>query len=313
MENGEYVEFQNPYRLEYLPKNADSAYYWERVDRNIGWITKEEQEILRKSVVGIAGCGGMGGLIASILLRVGVGEIRIADSETFDATNINRQFAAKRSTVGKSKAMATVEELRSITDDTKIVVYPKGGICPETVEHFVSGCDVILDEIEFFVVSARILLHQVARRHGVSLFNCNTVGFGTRLFLFNPESVPIEDILGLSLSEATSLLLTAKSSSYPDQKRQAVLKIAKIMMENLVPELPEYRRGDHDMAWGSLLKGRAPIIGTNPPMASGFLSDRVLFHLLRNSGVQRDILETPTAPSYLYFDAGKMEAKLVWR
>jgi len=45
---------------ELLPKDFSQSYYDERTDRNIGWITREEQEMLKNSVVGIAGCGGMG-------------------------------------------------------------------------------------------------------------------------------------------------------------------------------------------------------------------------------------------------------------
>src|SRR6266568_2247332 len=86
----------------FLPKHPDEAYYNERTDRNIGWITREEQnEILRKSVVGVAGCGGMGGKINETFLRLGIGEVRTGDSEVFDISNINRQLAAGRATVNK--------------------------------------------------------------------------------------------------------------------------------------------------------------------------------------------------------------------
>ena len=134
------IEKNTVYRL--TPVDQNAGYYSERIDRNIGWITQDEQETVRNSVVGIAGCGGMGGLVASILLRLGVGEIRIADCEEFDISNINRQFGAKRSTVGTSKALATARDLRAITDDSTIVVYPQG-ISEETAEDFLRGCDIV--------------------------------------------------------------------------------------------------------------------------------------------------------------------------
>ena len=92
------------YRL--LPKNPDEEFYRERIDRNIGWITKEEQKMLRTKAIGIAGCGGMGGLLAQIFIRLGIGEIHIADCEVFDVSNLNRQFAAARGTIGVSKAFS---------------------------------------------------------------------------------------------------------------------------------------------------------------------------------------------------------------
>ncbi|HYF28845.1 MAG TPA: ThiF family adenylyltransferase, partial [Candidatus Paceibacterota bacterium] len=94
----EHPDLTKIYRL--LPNDEDPAYYAERVDRNIGWLTEAEQYALFGKVVGIAGCGGMGGAIAQSLLRLGVGEIRIADPEVFDISNINRQFAARRDSIG---------------------------------------------------------------------------------------------------------------------------------------------------------------------------------------------------------------------
>src|SRR5690348_8583872 len=104
------------YKLEAV--NSNNKYYTERVDRNIGWISPEEQQFLKEKTVGISGCGGMGGLLAQILVRAGVGTIKIADNSTFDESNINRQFGATRSTIGVSKAAATAKALRSITDDS---------------------------------------------------------------------------------------------------------------------------------------------------------------------------------------------------
>src|SRR4029077_14670114 len=73
------------YRL--IPRDRGQRFYLERTDRNIGWITEEEQELLRRSTVAIAGCGGTGGVAAELLLRAGIGEIRIADPELFDSSN----------------------------------------------------------------------------------------------------------------------------------------------------------------------------------------------------------------------------------
>ena len=70
----ENINPEDVYRL--LPHNIDEKYYLGRTDRNLGWITEQEQTILRNSVVGIAGTGGMGGLLASILVRTGVGVVK---------------------------------------------------------------------------------------------------------------------------------------------------------------------------------------------------------------------------------------------
>lgn len=299
------------YRL--LPKNEDASYYHERTDRNIGWITREEQELVRRSTIGIAGCGGMGGQLAEKFLRLGIGEIRIADNEVFDTSNINRQFAATRSTIGKSKAFETARLLRAVSDDFTLVVYPEG-IHPQSVDQFLAGCDVVCDEIEFWAAGSRILLHERARMHGISAFCCDTVGFGTRLFFFTPRSATMEECLDFTYEEARTLQESMRSKR---ASRREVLRVMQNVWRGLLTEYPEYCPEDpvfkNIAASEKRLfdEGKGPILATNPPMAAGLLADRVLLYLLRNSGVKRTIAEVPEMPGYLYFDAARMEAKIV--
>jgi molybdopterin/thiamine biosynthesis adenylyltransferase len=301
------------YRL--VPVRQDLSYYRERTDRNIGWITRDEQAQLSRSMIGIAGCGGMGGLLASIFVRLGVGEIRIADSETFDVSNINRQFAARRDTVGKSKAFETALATRAVSDDMTLAVYPQG-IQENTVASFLAGCDVVCDEIEFWAIGARILLHREARKRGITVFNCNTVGFGTRLFCFEPEGYTMESTLGFSYEEAKILQNRISSKEAAPQEIRIIMEA---VLEGLVPEIPEY--GKDTSAYSTeravyerlFMEHKAMIISTNPVMATGFLADHILFHLLKKSPIERNLAKPVPAPGYLYFDAGFHTAKRVER
>lgn len=299
------------YRL--LPNNPDEAYYRERTDRNIGWITEEEQSFLRSCTVGVAGCGGMGGALAQIFVRLGVGEIRIADCEEFDTSNLNRQFAARKDTIGVSKAIATAKVIRAISDDTTLTVYPQG-IVEETVEDFVAGCDVICDEIEFWAIGSRILLHQTARVHDVSIFNCNTVGFGTRLFLFEPTGFTVETCLKFNYDQAKTFQEKVQSKTATKKEVRFVMER---ILEGLICSVPQYiseniSKNDRDYVLKRLLEeGKASIISTNPSMATGFLADHVLFYLLRNSVMERNVIRPPKVPGYLYFDAAFMNAQIV--
>lgn len=296
----------------FLPRKPDEKYYYERTDRNIGWITKPEQDILKGSVVGIAGCGGMGGLLASVFLRLGVGEVRIADCENFDASNINRQFAAMRGTIGKSKVLETARLLRQISDDTNIVAYPQG-ISEATVEHFLRGCDVVCDMIEFWAVGARILLHQKAREKNITLINCDTVGHRTFIFRYEKEGGTVEDALGLDFAEATLLQNKIQSRNASSSE---VGRVMKAVTRAFVPEIPEYlplrQAGFPEGGNGAVVLKRlfeekkASIVATNPPMATGFIANHVMFHLLRNSGSKRNYTKIPLMPGYLAFDAALM-------
>jgi len=294
-----------------LGANFDASFYKRRTDRNIGWITPAEQEILRQSTVSVVGCGGMGGLLASILLRLGVGKLKIADPELFDESNINRQFGAGKFSINKSKAIITARLLRDISDDTEIVVYPMG-INKEVVDDFVSGSDLICDEIEFWALGARVLLHQSSRANNVPILSANTVGHQINLFYFDTESMPIEDVLHLNLDEAYLLQKKIMSNNI-DLK--TTTEVIRSIVEALIPIPPNYGKVDNqnllisDYAMNRLKQERrAPIIASNPSFASGFIANHVLFQLLKNSGAKRDIVYPPSFPGYLRIDSGEMSA-----
>ena len=62
--------------------------------RNIGWVTRDEQHDLRDKRVAIAGMGGVGGSHLLTLTRLGIGGFHLADFDTFELANFNRQAGA---------------------------------------------------------------------------------------------------------------------------------------------------------------------------------------------------------------------------
>lgn len=269
---------------------VDSTYYWDRVDRNIGIISREEQEILRNSTIGIAGCGGMGGLVAAQFARIGIGHLKIADCEVFDRSNINRQFGARLDTVGENKALVTAEEIRRITPDVQIDIYDEG-ITEDSVEDFVNECSVICDEVEFFAVKARIMLHRVAREQGVSLFNCNVVGFGTRIFLFTPTSMTMEEFLGLTGDEKIEPWVVHR------------------IVERFGPELPN-EFTEENIETRLVGERKVPIFGGTPLLSSGILVDSVCLFLMEDDSRRPWIVSIPEMPGYCLFDVGEWKVKI---
>jgi len=290
------------YRL--LPRDRGPLFYAERTDRNLGWITEAEQVLLRRSTVAVAGCGGMGGVAAELLLRAGIGEIRIADLELFDPSNIHRQIAAGVDTVGIAKVFATAKRLRGITDDTTLVVYPQG-VVPATFAHFVEGADLVLDEVEAWAIAARIGLHREARLQGIDVMNCNSIGAGTRLFLFTPESDTMERCLDVTYAEAEEFRLRSLDGTATVQERR---RMAEAVVCGLLPEVPEYSpRDPKESTYRNLYRrlveeGKAMILASNPYGAASFLVTNVLFYLLRHSEVVREIVRPVPMPGYLYRD-----------
>ncbi len=292
-----------------IPRNPDPNYYRQRTDRNIGWLTDREQaDHIGPAVVGIAGCGGMGGDLGKKLVCLGVKKIKIADNDVFDATNVHRQAAATRWNIGKSKALETANMIRSVTDDCFVDVYPQG-ICEETVDEFLAGCDIVCDEVEFFAPE-RILLHQRARALGVTLMNCNSVEAGTHLFLFKPVGSPdIAEVLGHTYPEMARIRSVLKSSEVSPDERQKVLDdLIGALLRGLVPEFPSFSPWIRERVMGRLRIGKAPIMATNPTYAAGYLLNNILAYLVRNSGEDHG-WKLPPDYGYVYNNALRREFK----
>ena len=78
--------------------------------------------ILRNSVVGIAGAGGLGSNVAFSLARAGIGKLIIADFDKIEPSNLNRhQYFIEQ--IGRSKVEALLENLRKINPFSKYEIH----------------------------------------------------------------------------------------------------------------------------------------------------------------------------------------------
>jgi molybdopterin/thiamine biosynthesis adenylyltransferase len=268
--------------------SAELGFYEQRTDRNVGIIGVDGQQKLRNSTVAIAGCGGMGGMIADISTRNGIGRIKFTDCEDFDVSNLNRQRACKLATIGKSKAESTYLMVKELVGDDVEVDWDNFGVQDYNVDDFVSDADIIFDEIEFFQLRPRILLHQAARRHRKTVLNCNVVGYGTRIFKFTPESMTMEEFLDA------------------DENTEVTEDVVRRMLSRLAPRLPEDFSEKIIDDW-IFRQHKAPIIGVTPPLSSSTVAIRAVLHLLDIEDKFGHVL-LPAMPAYGYIDASKFEA-----
>lgn len=203
--------------------------YWERVNRSLGWLgdTKQEQhnkqEKLKNVVIGIAGTGGIGGQLAQRLVRMGVRNLKLADPDTFDISNMNRQMGADLQHIGKNKAEVVAEMTYSLNHDVNIAVYPEG-ITKETAEDFVQDCDYVLDQMEFYEIANRYALHRAFRKSSKAklIFKVPTVAHGTYIFKYTKDSMKIEDVYGIKEDSELSP------------------KVIHRLMERIIPHMPKY-------------------------------------------------------------------------
>ncbi len=171
-------------------------YYSKAVSRNIGIITDFEQNKLKQSRVAIAGLGGMGGIDFLTLVRMGIGKFNIADMDTFDAVNSNRQVGANSKTVGKSKLEVMAQMAKEIAPDVEISLFPDG-FQEHNADLFLQNADIVIDAIDFFCLSARQNLYKHARRHSKTVVFAAPLGFSTTLHVFLPQAMSFEDYFDL--------------------------------------------------------------------------------------------------------------------
>ena len=86
----------------------------ERFRRNYGVFSADAMVRLLQTRVFVLGCGGLGGHVASLLARLGVGGLRLCDSDIFEESNLNRQYFCTESTLGQPKAVATARGLHDM-------------------------------------------------------------------------------------------------------------------------------------------------------------------------------------------------------
>lgn len=263
--------------------------YWERVDRSLGWLgnTKTEQyqrqEKLKNATVGIAGTGGIGGQLAQRLVRLGVRNLKLADPDTFDVSNMNRQMGADLSHIGQNKAEVVAEMTYSLNKDVNIAVYPEG-ITPNTAADFVEDCDYILDQMDFYEVDNRYALHRAFRKSPTAKFvlKVPTVAHGTYIFKYTKNSMHIEDVYGIKEhSELTPAVIHR-------------------LMERIIPHMPNFpseKTLDH---WFIDLK-HMPIFAACPPIAEGVLAER-LAQAITGLDTLPGAVQLPVQPGYVYFD-----------
>ena len=136
-----------------------------RFSRNIGSITENEQELINKKSVLIAGCGGLGGYIAEYLARAGVCRFTLCDGDVFDESNLNRQINSLTSTLGRSKAETAKNRLLDIDPGISVKAVC-GLITEENAYDLVRDCDLVIDALDN--IESRMIVERACEKAGVT-------------------------------------------------------------------------------------------------------------------------------------------------
>ena len=146
----------------------------ERYSRQILLFGEEGQERLKSSKVFIAGAGGLGCPAAAYLAAAGVGHLVIADCDSVDRTNLNRQILHYEPDIGRPKVVSASEKLQSMNPDIR--VEPLAVIISDSnAAALVSGCDLVVDALDTF--TDRYALNRAAIRNRIPYIHGAVSGF----------------------------------------------------------------------------------------------------------------------------------------
>jgi molybdopterin/thiamine biosynthesis adenylyltransferase len=123
-----------------------------------------QQRLLASRVV-LVGCGAIGAATANLLVRAGVGSLRIIDRDFVESSNLQRQTLFEESDARESlpKALAAQRRLRPINSDVQV----EGIIAdlnPKNATELLSGFPLILDGTDNF--ETRFLINDFAVSSG---------------------------------------------------------------------------------------------------------------------------------------------------
>ncbi|OON59528.1 hypothetical protein B0920_24465 [Massilia sp. KIM] len=166
--------------------------YKEAFSRNIGWVTPEEQQVLRGKRVAIAGGGGVGGVHLLTLVRLGVTKFHIADFDTFGVANFNRQVGAMMSTLDQPKTEVLARMARDINPEVDIRIFPEG-VNRDNLPEFLGGVDLYVDALDFFAFEARQQTFATCARLGIPATTAAPLGMGAALLNFMPGQMSFEE------------------------------------------------------------------------------------------------------------------------
>ncbi len=161
-------------------------YHEQAFSRNIGLFSKKEQEALKNAKVAIPGMGGVGGVHLITMARTGIGRFHLADYDTYEPVNINRQYGARVPDFGRPKLEVMCEQALAVNPYLEITPFPQG-IDESSLDPFLDGVQVVLDGLDFFQFEIRRTLFNRAREKGVYVVTAAPLGFSSAVLIFSPH------------------------------------------------------------------------------------------------------------------------------
>ncbi|RPH51136.1 MAG: HesA/MoeB/ThiF family protein [Desulfobacteraceae bacterium] len=147
---------------------------------------------LKQARVFIAGIGGLGSVSAYYLAAAGIGSIRIADMDSVEAENLNRQILHGTGDIGRPKTLSAREKLRNLNPYCDVEPIQET-ITNENILDMIEGCDVILDGTDN--LNTRKIINRASILKNIPFIYAGVHGFTGMVATFIPGHTPCLECL----------------------------------------------------------------------------------------------------------------------
>ena len=144
----------------------------------------EAQERLLAATALVVGAGGLGSPAAMYLASAGLGRILLADADTVDLTNLQRQILHREATVGLPKVESGRRTLAELNPQVQVVPM-QARLMGEALADAVRQCTVVLDCCDNF--ATRHAVNRACVAAGVPLVSGAAIRFDGQLAVFDPR------------------------------------------------------------------------------------------------------------------------------
>jgi adenylyltransferase/sulfurtransferase len=159
----------------------------EKYSRQILLFGEEGQEKLKNAKVLVAGAGGLGSPVSTYLAIAGIGKIILADFDSVDPSNLNRQFLHHQKDIRRLKVESAKEKLLSMNPDIEVETIAEM-LTESNLEALVPECDVIVDALDN--LETRHMLNRLAIKRRIPLIHGAVTGYDGQVTTIVPGKTP---------------------------------------------------------------------------------------------------------------------------
>ncbi len=141
-----------------------------------------QQRILEAHAL-IVGAGGLGAPVALYLAAAGVGTVTIADPDTVELSNLQRQIIHHTADIGRLKVASAADKLAAINPEVNVRTLDTR-MEGEALDAAVREASIVLDGTDNF--ATRFAVNAACVRHGKPLVSAAVIRFEGQITVFEP-------------------------------------------------------------------------------------------------------------------------------